>query len=231
MTAAFASSRYEETRAERLESLRRRMAEMSGRMSGAASGATPPTCWARNLCWPCRGGWPNRCGCPGVGGGALGRPVAAVEHGGRGDGGRGQRRDRRPAGHRAAGRRRDGADLSRLAVIPDPGTDPVEVAAVLVDGMDLVVLGLGGRRVPPTRAGRWWRRPAARAAPCWSPAAIGRARRRGSRPGSVAMRSHRPSGENPPRGSGASAGCGCRSAGCARDGGWRPRRGRGEFRW
>src|SRR5262249_52477307 len=31
--------------------------------------------------------------------------------------------------------------LSRLAVIPDPGADPVEVAAVLMDGMDLVVLG------------------------------------------------------------------------------------------
>ena len=45
-----------------------------------------------------------------------------------------------------------GADLSRLAVIPDPGTDPVEVAAVLMDGMDLVVLGLGGRSVPATRA-------------------------------------------------------------------------------
>jgi hypothetical protein len=45
-----------------------------------------------------------------------------------------------------------GADLSRLAVIPDPGTDPVEVAAVLMDGMDLVVLGLGGRSVPLTRA-------------------------------------------------------------------------------
>lgn len=45
-----------------------------------------------------------------------------------------------------------GADLSRLAVIPDPGTDPVEVAAVLTDGMDLVVLGLGGRSVPLTRA-------------------------------------------------------------------------------
>jgi len=44
-----------------------------------------------------------------------------------------------------------GADLSRLAVIPDPGTDPVEVAAVLIDGMDLVVLGLGGRRVPWAR--------------------------------------------------------------------------------
>jgi hypothetical protein len=44
-----------------------------------------------------------------------------------------------------------GADLSRLAVIPDPGTDPVEVAAVLMDGMDLVVLALGGRSVPLTR--------------------------------------------------------------------------------
>lgn len=45
-----------------------------------------------------------------------------------------------------------GADLSRLAMIPNPGTDPVEVAAVLMDGMDLVVLGLAGRSVPMTRA-------------------------------------------------------------------------------
>lgn len=45
-----------------------------------------------------------------------------------------------------------GADLSRIAVIPNPGADPVEVAAVLIDGMDLVVLGLAGRSVPPTRA-------------------------------------------------------------------------------
>lgn len=45
-----------------------------------------------------------------------------------------------------------GADLSRLAVIPEPGADPVEVAAVLMDGMDLVLLGLGGRSVPATRA-------------------------------------------------------------------------------
>jgi hypothetical protein len=45
-----------------------------------------------------------------------------------------------------------GADLSRIAVIPDPGADPVEVAAVLIDGMDLVVLGLGGRSVPAGRA-------------------------------------------------------------------------------
>lgn len=45
-----------------------------------------------------------------------------------------------------------GADLSRLAVIPDPGNDPVEVTTVLMDGMDLVMLGLGGRSVPPARA-------------------------------------------------------------------------------
>jgi hypothetical protein len=45
-----------------------------------------------------------------------------------------------------------GADLSRLALVPDPGTDPVEVAAVLLDGMDLVVLGLAGRSVPLSRA-------------------------------------------------------------------------------
>ena len=45
-----------------------------------------------------------------------------------------------------------GADLSRLAVVPNPGADPVEVAAVLMDGMDLVVLGLGDRCVPMTRA-------------------------------------------------------------------------------
>ena len=35
-----------------------------------------------------------------------------------------------------------GADLSRIAMIPDPGPDPVEVAAVLTDGMDLVLLGM-----------------------------------------------------------------------------------------
>jgi hypothetical protein len=45
-----------------------------------------------------------------------------------------------------------GADLSRVAVIPYPGTDPVEVAAVLLDGLDLVVLGLGGQSVPMSRA-------------------------------------------------------------------------------
>ncbi|MDH3010288.1 hypothetical protein [Gordonia alkanivorans] len=49
-----------------------------------------------------------------------------------------------------------GADLSRIATIPDPGLDPVEVAAVLLDGMDLVVLGRVGPgtadAVAPSRA-------------------------------------------------------------------------------
>ncbi|MGU3431679.1 hypothetical protein ACNHUS_01565 [Actinomycetes bacterium M1A6_2h] len=44
-----------------------------------------------------------------------------------------------------------GADLSRCAWIPEPGDDPVEIAAVLLDGLDLVVLGLGGASVPPSR--------------------------------------------------------------------------------
>lgn len=45
-----------------------------------------------------------------------------------------------------------GADLSRIAVIPDPGPDPVEVAAILLDGLDLVLLALRGRTVPISRA-------------------------------------------------------------------------------
>ncbi|MFC4124840.1 hypothetical protein [Nocardia rhizosphaerae] len=44
-----------------------------------------------------------------------------------------------------------GAQLSRLAVIADPGPDPGEVAAVLLDGLDLVILGLDGVAVPPAR--------------------------------------------------------------------------------
>ncbi|MEP9392270.1 hypothetical protein ABLE92_00970 [Gordonia sp. VNQ95] len=44
-----------------------------------------------------------------------------------------------------------GADLERIAVVAEPGVDPVEVASVLLDGMDLVILGLGGVSVPPSR--------------------------------------------------------------------------------
>lgn len=45
-----------------------------------------------------------------------------------------------------------GAQLERVALIPAPGPDPVEVAAVLLDGMDLVILGLAGASVPASRA-------------------------------------------------------------------------------
>lgn len=44
-----------------------------------------------------------------------------------------------------------GAQLSRLAVIPDPGPDPIEVAAVLLDGLDLVLLDLRGATAAPAR--------------------------------------------------------------------------------
>ena len=51
-----------------------------------------------------------------------------------------------------------GADLSRIAVVNEPGIDRLEVAAVLLDGIDLVVLGFEDRlgatgvSVPPARA-------------------------------------------------------------------------------
>lgn len=45
-----------------------------------------------------------------------------------------------------------GADLQRVALVPEPGADAVDVAAVLLDGMDLVVLDLAGAPVAPSRA-------------------------------------------------------------------------------
>ncbi|OMC26210.1 hypothetical protein [Mycobacterium colombiense] len=156
MTAAFASSPRQETRAEQLESLRRRMASISGKKAGShaaapagdllpdseAQLALPP--WLADLL-PA----PVPRGTVAVLSGArslLLSMVAAVTAAG----GNAAIVGQPDIGLLAAAEM--GADLSRLAVIPDPGTDPVEVAAVLVDGMDLVVLGLGGRRVPPTRA-------------------------------------------------------------------------------
>jgi hypothetical protein len=145
MTAALASDQRQRNRAEQLESLRRQMAVMSGKVSGKAvthsddllpeslpglpallpRGTVVVLSGARSLLLSmvaavtAAGGNAAIVGQPDIG------LLAAVEM---------------------------GADLSRLAVIPDPGTDPVEVAAVLIDGMDLVVLGLGGRLVPQTRA-------------------------------------------------------------------------------
>lgn len=155
MTSAFASSHPRETRAERLESLRRQMAVITGKASGKAVARADdllPESEAR-LALPqwLADSLPA----------ALPRGTVAVLSGARSlllgmlaavtaAGGHAAIVGQPDIGLLAAAEM--GADLSRLAVIPDPGTDPVEVAAVLVDGMDLVVLGLGGRRVPQTRA-------------------------------------------------------------------------------
>ena len=147
MTAAFAS----ENRAEQLESLRRRMAELSGRAVAPADDPLPvsesrlalPRWLAESLPVPLpRGTVAVLSGARSL----LLSMVAAVTAAGGNVAIVGQP----DIGLLAAVEM--GADLSRLAVIPDPGTDPVEVAAVLIDGMDLVVLGLGGRQVPQTRA-------------------------------------------------------------------------------
>lgn len=161
MTAVMNVDQRLRSRAEQVEHLRRKMAEVSGRASGAVGS-------------PQRGAMPSHTSLPdsetllpipesladllpaslprgtvAVLSGARSLPlsmVAAVTAAG---------------GHAAIIGQPDvgllaafemGADLSRLAVIPDPGADPVEVAAVLMDGLDLVVLGLGGRSVSPSRS-------------------------------------------------------------------------------
>ncbi len=159
MTAAFASDGRRENRAEQLESLRRRIAAISGKTSGKTSGAAVapaeeplPESQSR-LALPqwLADSLPV----------SLPRGTVAVLSGARSlllgvvaavtaAGGNAAIVGQPDIGLLAAAEM--GADLSRIAVIPDPGADPVEVAAVLVDGMDLVVLGLGGRRVPQTRA-------------------------------------------------------------------------------
>ena len=45
-----------------------------------------------------------------------------------------------------------GADLSKIAIVPEPKDSAVEVAAILLDGIDLVILGLSGAAVTPSRA-------------------------------------------------------------------------------
>lgn len=151
MTAAFATDPLPENRADQLESLRRRMAEMSGAIVARADDLLPDgesrlalPQWladALPVALP-RGSVAVLSGARSL----LLSVVAAVTAAG----GNAAIVGQPDLGLLAAAEM--GADLSRLAVIPDPGTDPVEVAAVLIDGMDLVVLGLGGRRVPQTRA-------------------------------------------------------------------------------
>lgn len=157
MVAALALKKGQGNRAEQLEQLRRQMAAVSGKVGARWRPAEPadevipgsqsllpvPDSLAGQL----PSGLPR--GTVAVLSGARSLPVslaAAVSAGG---------------GHVAIVGLPDfgllaaaemGADLSRLAMIPQPGADPVEVAAVLMDGMDLVVLGLAGRSVPPTRS-------------------------------------------------------------------------------
>ncbi len=141
MTTAFASDQRHGNRAEQLESLRREIAGMSGKAAVQSDDLLPEVLSA--------------------GPALLSRGTVAVLSGARSlllsmvaavtaAGGNAAIVGQPDIGLLAAVEM--GADLSRVAVIPDPGTDPVEVAAVLIDGMDLVVLGLGGRRVTRTRA-------------------------------------------------------------------------------
>ena len=161
MTAAMNLDRDRSNRAEQVEHLRRKIAGMSGKASGAGGSswrgsASPATVLPDSetllpLPEPLAGQLP----------GALPRGSVAVLSGARSLVLQMVAAITAAGGHAAIVGQPDvgllaavemGADLSRLAVVPDPGVDPVEVAAVLMDGMDLVVLELGGRSIPPTRA-------------------------------------------------------------------------------
>ncbi|MGV0853821.1 hypothetical protein [Mycolicibacterium phlei] len=157
MTAVANLDQRQLTRAEQVEHLRRKMAAISGRVGGARRGAAQtldplpesesllpvPETLAELLPSPLpRGAVAVVSGARSL---QLGMVAAVTAEG----------------GHAAIVGQPDvgllaavemGADLSRIALIPEPGADPVEVAAVLMDGMDLVVLGLRGRTVPATRA-------------------------------------------------------------------------------
>jgi hypothetical protein len=157
VTAAITLDQRHESRAEQVEHLRRKIAAVSGKVGGGRRGPAPssdvlpdsetllpvPESLAELLPTPL----PR--GTVAVLSGARSLPlsmVAAVTA----DGGHAAIVGQPDVGLLAAVEM--GADLSRIAVIPEPGSDPVEVAAVLMDGMDLVVLGLGGRSVPASRA-------------------------------------------------------------------------------
>ena len=167
MTAATSLERRRHGRAEQVEHLRRKIAAVSGKVGDGRRGPAPsidPLPAPESLLplpesSPCpSGGWyPQAEHLPT----SLPRGTVAVLSGARSlslsivaavtaEGGHAAIVGQPDVGLLAAVEM--GADLSRIAVIPEPGADPVEVAAVLMDGMDLVVLGLGGRSVPASRA-------------------------------------------------------------------------------
>jgi hypothetical protein len=157
MTAALSRQERLENRSEQVERLRRQIAAVSGKVGASRRGPVAPEQAVapaesllpvpESLAELLPTGLPR--GVVGVLSGARSLPlsmVAAVTAGGGFAALVGMPR----AGLLAAAEM--GADLERVAVIPDPGTDPLEVASVLMDGMDLVVLDLTGRSVPPARA-------------------------------------------------------------------------------
>ncbi|OBF14221.1 hypothetical protein [Mycobacterium sp. ACS4331] len=157
MTAALSRQDRLENRSEQVERLRRQIAAVSGKVGAPRRGVNPPNQPVEapetllpvpeSLAELLPRGLPR--GVVGVLTGARSLPlsmVAAVTAGGGFAALVGMPR----AGLLAAAEM--GATLDRVAVIPDPGADPLEVAAVLMDGMDLVVLDLTGRSVPPARA-------------------------------------------------------------------------------
>ena len=165
MTAAMSLDQRRLNRAEQVKHLRRKIAAVSGKVGGGRRGPAPsadalpdsesllPVPESLAELSPASGRYPQPTPLPrgavAVLSGARSLPlsmVAAVTA----EGGHAAIVGQPDVGLLAAVEM--GADLSRIAVIPEPGSDPVEVAAVLMDGMDLVVLGLGGRSVPPSRA-------------------------------------------------------------------------------
>ena len=154
MTAAVASGRHHNDRADQLKQLRLRMAAVSGKAGSGAAGpghdplpeSRPGLPVPRSLTGAFPAGLPR--GTVSVLSGARSlvlQLVAAVTAAG----GNAAIVGLPDTGLLAAAEL--GADLSRLGVVPDPGTDPVEVAAVLMEGMDLVVLGLAGQSIPAAR--------------------------------------------------------------------------------
>jgi hypothetical protein len=160
MTAILASSQSHQNRAEQLKQLRRQMAAVSGKVGNGRHGHAPSHADPGDLLPDSETRLPVPQLLADVLPDALPRGTVAVLSGARSlplsmvaavtaAGGNVAIVGQPDIGLLAAVEM--GADLSRLAVIPDPGSDPVEVAAVLMDGMDLVVLALGGRSVPLTR--------------------------------------------------------------------------------
>lgn len=170
MTVAMDLEQHRKERAEQVEQLRRRIAEVSGRMeipgvrkaAGDGLNSVPETLLKAPdpPIGPPDDALPEP-SVPGPLSQLLPRGTVAVLSGARSLALRMVAAATAEGGHAAIVGQPDvgllaavemGADLSRVAVIPYPGTDPVEVAAVLLDGLDLVVLALGGRSVPMSRA-------------------------------------------------------------------------------